>query len=271
MTTTKPEPSGIQTPMTTTAATSKKQNDPPSAIALIGAKGGTYKTSTVSSLAHLLAVDRRVLMVDLDPQGSLTRRSGMDRVANPLESPPVLVGAENGGMDDHLWLMPGGRALEGASFDELAAHLDGCLDAGFDIVVIDTPPALGPAVLAAAEASDLVVVPAVPGEESLIGYGDMLQVIGNVAPGTPVRALLVQAHMQSNILKWAMVAFAGRYPGALFGPVVPFEMAAAESGSLHVPVTASAPRSRSAEAYRQLASTIVRDLRLPTLTQQDSS
>lgn len=239
-------------------------NDPslstPKLIALVGAKGGTCKTSSVAALGHLLASSLRVLMVDLDPQGSLTRRFDFDRVPKPLTTPPIVVPAANGGLGDRLRLAPGGRALEGESFERLERHLARAVAADTDIVLIDTPPALGPAVLATARVADLVVVPAEPGEESLIGFGDMKAAIHGVKSEAIVRSVIVKAHMQSNILRTTLATFRAAYPGVLYEAVVPFEVAAAEAGWLHMPVTASAPRSRSAAAYRQMASAIALDL-----------
>lgn len=234
-------------------------------IAIVGAKGGTAKSSSAAALGHLYAAaGLDVLLVDADPQGSLTRRFALRRAATPLAAPPVALTLDGMAEDaGSLSLLPGGRALEAADEHRITAHLERAASLGTDLVLVDTPPALGPIVRAAMARADLVLVPCVPGEESLDGYGDMRTVAHALRPDVRVRAVLVLAHTRSRILRWSAAQLQAAYPDGLYADiVVPHEMAAAESGTLHLPVTLAAPRSRSAAAYRALARAVAADLAL---------
>lgn len=236
--------------------------------AIIGAKGGTGKTSSTVNFAHLLtSYDRRVVIVDADPQGSLTRRCGIDRVPDPLSAVPVIIPMHRKaapGPASEVLLMPGGRRLEHADESQLAAHFTRAKSLG-DLVLIDTPPAVGPIVLAAIRAADLVVVPTVPGAESLDGFADMNALAHDDNPTKCVRAVLTLANQVSRVFKWSTRAFDQLYPGVLYESVIPFEMAAAESGTVRMPVTVSAPASRAESAYRRLAHEVFQDLRTGTV------
>lgn len=233
-------------------------------IAIVGAKGGTTKSSTTAALGHLFAAaGNDIVLVDGDPQGSLTRRFGLPRAAEPLSAAPITLHLEGLTNPGSMRLLPGGRALESAGEVEIGEHLKRAYVLGADLMLIDTPPTIGPMVRNAMAVADLVVIPCTPGQESLDGYGDMRAVARELNPSLPVRALLVLARSRTRILAWSEQAFAEAYPGSLYsGIVVPHEVAAAESGTLHVPVTISAPKSRSADAYQSLAQAIATDLGL---------
>ena len=237
----------------------------PKIISLIGAKGGTLKTSTVASICHLFAVaGLNVTLLDADPQGTLTRRCGLKRSEYPLSADPQAVRLN--GMPKtagRIFLLPGGRSLEVADEEGITALIVRARSLGSDLVLVDTPPALGPVVRASIRAADLVVVPLPPGMEGVEGFGDVRAVAGSVAPETPVRAFIALAHLRSRILRWTLGNFHRTFPGVLYDDVVvPFEMAAVEARSLSLPVSASKPLSRSAGAYRALARAVAQDLGL---------
>jgi cellulose biosynthesis protein BcsQ len=228
--------------------------------AVVGAKGGTAKTSTVAALGQILAaIGLNVLMVDLDPQATLTRRYGLARPGDPLKAGPV--GVALPGMPrsaGSLELLPGGRALEAANEDELVRRLE-VVASNDRAVLVDTPPTLGPSVRAALRAAHLVIVPCTPGAEALDGFNDMRAAAASIRPRPPVlRAFFVLANPRSRIYCWSRDNLANLHPGALYRDVIiPFEVAAAESAGLQLPVTLSARGSRSAAAYELLARMIL--------------
>lgn len=230
-------------------------------LAVVGAKGGTLKTSSVVALGHLAArAGLRVVMVDADPQGDLTRRSGYARVADPAAAPGVEVpGAAAGG---GLRLLRGGRSLEGADVAGAARHLARAAGPGTDLVLVDTPPALGPLTTAAVRAAGLVLVPAVPGRESLEHVHDVLA-LARRCGATTVRVVLTLVHRRSTLARWMREQTDALYPGLRLDPILPIEMAAGEAAVYERPVTAHAPRSHSAAAYRALAAALLPALGLP--------
>jgi chromosome partitioning protein len=229
-------------------------------LSVVGAKGGTLKSSTVAALADLAsAAAWRVVMVDGDPQSDLTSRSGFARVADPLGAEPVVVaGGEEGG---GIRLLRGGRSLEAADLAAAAGHLARAAALGADLVLVDTPPALGPLTTAAIRASDLVLVPAVPGKESLEHIHDVLAV-ARVSGDPAVRVVLTLAHRRSQLVRWMREEVDALYPGLRLEPVLPFEVAAGEAALYERPVTAYAPRSHNAAAYRALAAILLPHLGL---------
>lgn len=232
--------------------------------AIVGAKGGTTKTSTVAALGHLYAAaGSDVVMIDLDPQASLTRRHGLARVADPLQATPVVLNLEGMPPDaGRLVLMPGGRAMEARGVETIERHIRSAVAHG-SIILIDTPPTLGPAVIAALRAAKLVLVPCTAGFEALDGFADMRAAAIGIDPCKTVRALWVLAQPNWKVLKYSRKAAEDAFPGCFYHDVVvPVEVAAVESGLHHLPITLLAPHSRSATAYRSLAGALATDLAL---------
>lgn len=226
-------------------------------LSFIGAKGGTLKTASTAAVAHVLAqAGLRVVMVDLDPQGDLTSRSSFSRVADPLTAEPVLVRYE-GEPELPLWLLRGGRSMEAADAEAVHRHLARADALDPDIVVIDTPPALGPATRAAAAAAAFVVIPSEPGKESLIRAHDVISIATEGGRSPIIRILLTKANTQTNLYRWMVDNVDELYPKLRSKHVVPHETAAAESAVFDRPVTVSAPRSRSAQAYCDVAAEVI--------------
>lgn len=231
-------------------------------LAFIGAKGGTLKTASVAAVAHVVAkAGVSVVMVDSDPQADLTSRSGFGRVADPLSADPVRVQYE-GEPETDLWLMRGGRSMEAADLETARRHLARAANLDVDLVVVDTPPALGPITTAAIREASLVIVPAMPGKESLERAHDVITIANSQSTPPPVRILLTLAHLQSNLFRWMQAEVDRLYPDTRMQPVVPYEMPAGEAALFELPVTISAPRSKSALAYCDVAGEVLGRLRL---------
>jgi len=143
-------------------------------IACANQKGGVGKTTTVVNLAAYLALeDRRVLVIDLDPQGNATSGFGFDRSSAHRSIYPALTE----GIDvldlvrpttiDKLYLIPSDRDLAGAEVELVALpererRLGRALEAvtgAFDYVFLDCPPAVGLLTVNALAAADAVLVP----------------------------------------------------------------------------------------------------------------
>ncbi|HEV2147737.1 MAG TPA: ParA family protein [Longimicrobiaceae bacterium] len=232
----------------------------PPILSFIGAKGGTLKTASAAAVAHVLAkAGLRVVMVDLDPQGDLTTRSSFSRVADPLTADAVHVHYE-GEPELPLWLLRGGRSMEAADMDAIQRHLERTEALDPDLVVIDTPPALGPATRAAAAAATFVIIPSEPGKESLMRAHDVITIATDDGRSPVIRILLTKANVQTNLYRWMVDNVDELYPKLRSRYVVPHETAAAESAVFDRPVTVSAPKSRSAQAYCDVAAEVIGSL-----------
>lgn len=200
-------------------------------------------------------------MIDSDPQADLTSRSGFARVADPITADPVRVQFD-GEPELELWLFRGGRSLEGADFETARRHLARAAEVDPDLVLVDTPPALGPLTTAAIHEADLVIIPSMPGKESLERIHDVLTLARKRNDAPPVRILLTMAHLQSNLFSWMKEQVDEHYAGMRMEPVVPFEMPAGEAALFDQPVTVSAPRSKSSRAYCDVAAEILTALQV---------
>jgi chromosome partitioning protein len=231
-------------------------------VAFVGAKGGTLKTASVAAVAHLAAKGGlSVVMLDGDPQADLTSRSGFARVADPLTAELVPVQFK-GEPEMDLRLLRGGRSMEAADVSVAERHIRRAVESGADLVFIDTPPALGPITTASIRAAGLVVIPAMPGKESLERSHDVMSLARGGSAMPQVRILLTLAHLQSNLFRWMVEQVDALYPGARMRPVIPYEMPAGEAALFEVPVTVSAPRSRSSLAYCEVSADVIERLGL---------
>ena len=143
-------------------------------LAVVNQKGGVGKTTTSVNLAAALArAGRRVLLVDLDPQGNATMGSGVDKRAISRSVYHVLLGlgdvgvirvrAEKGGYD----LLPANRDLAGAEVElvdlqgretRLKAALER-IEGDYDYILIDCPPSLSLLTVNALTAAQRVLIP----------------------------------------------------------------------------------------------------------------
>ena len=237
-------------------------------LSLIGAKGGTLKTTSVASLGHLFAVrGLKVLLIDGDPQGDLTTRSGFQRVADPMTSPPVRVPYQG---ETHLeaWLLRGGRKLEEVDLKGMLRHVDrGQQEVQPDLIILDTPPALGPITTAALIRSDFVVVGVEPGRESVERLHD-IQLLADMHKRPHFKALITRARENTNLFRLVSEQLDELFPGRRLEVSIPLETAAAESAYFDVPPTVSVPDGNCARAYGRLADELARELALPAGVQE---
>ncbi|MCU4185664.1 ParA family protein [Acidiferrimicrobium sp. IK] len=244
-------------------------------VAVANQKGGVAKTTTVHSLGAALA-DRgqRVLLVDLDPQACLTYSTGTDPDALEASLHDVLVGRTPAAdvlvkLDD-LDLLPASIDLAGAEVHlltrpgreyALQRALEPLLGA-YDTVLIDCPPSLGILTINGLTAARSVVIPLQCETLSHRGVGQLLETIGDVRSFTnPKLAVLgVIATMYDPRTRLAQETLAGvgaAYGLAVLQPPVPKSVRVAEAPGRGCSVLRHAPRSPSAEAYRELAAALM--------------
>jgi chromosome partitioning protein len=236
-------------------------------------KGGVGKTTTTINLAACLAeAGERALVVDLDPQANAT--SGLGMRANGTSSYDLLDGAPLAELAkptafSNLFLVPSKPELAGAAV-ELSQREDGdrylaqALDhaEGFDFVLLDCPPSLGPLTVNALAAADRVVVPVQAEYYALEGLAQLVQSINLIKtrlnPRLEIAGVLLTMADGRTRLSADVEAEVRRHFGALvFDAVVPRSVRVAEAPSHGLPVTHYDRRSRGAEAYWKVAMELV--------------
>ena len=234
------------------------------AVAL--SKGGSTKTTTAAEIIAALARrGRRVLAVDLDQQGNLTTRCGLERSAEvEAVAADVLTGAASAtGAAVPAPSIPGAWIIAGthdlADLDGRPEVITALRDhlpqvAGFDDVVIDTPPAIGLLTLAALAAADHVVVSLACETESFDQLDRLAAVIEarvapRLRPGAQIGWIVPTRHDGRRRLDREVVELlTERYPGRVASPVRE-AVAARDAYSAGMPVSLYAPTSAIAADY----------------------
>jgi chromosome partitioning protein len=246
---------------------------PGKVYAFANQKGGVGKTTTAINLAACLAeAGERALVVDLDPQANAT--SGLGMRANGTSTYDLLDGAPLSELAKptqfaNLFLVPSKPELAGASI-ELSQRADGdryLADAlrhaeGFDFVLLDCPPSLGPLTVNALGASDRVVVPVQTEYYALEGLAQLMQSINLIKarlnPSLAIAGVLLTMADARTRLSADVEAEVRRHFGDLvFSAVIPRSVRLAEAPSHGLPVTHYDRRSRGAEAYWKVAMELV--------------
>lgn len=165
-------------------------------IAVANHKGGTGKTATAHALGTTLSADRRVLLVDTDPQASLTGACGIhDAAGRSLAE--VLGGTEPGALEVSAAVMPLGERLSILPADIALARSElglvsrlgregvlkralATVGADFDVCIVDCPPSLSLLTVNALAAAQGAIVPTQPQAADLRGLGLFLETLNQV-------------------------------------------------------------------------------------------
>jgi chromosome partitioning protein len=258
-------------------------------IAVANQKGGVGKTTTsVNLAASLAAMKRRVLLVDLDPQGNATMGAGINKRALTHTVYQVLLGEKKiadvrlrsttGGFD----LVPANRDLAGAEIElvdlperesrlkealaEALSQIRSAISAvvgDYDYILLDCPPSLSLLTLNGLCAADSVVIPMQCEYYALEGLSDLVQTIRRVRahlnPRLEIEGLLRTMYDPRNTLALNVSAELQKHFGdKLYRTVIPRNVRLAEAPSYGIPALHLDKSSKGAQAYLALAGEMLR-------------
>lgn len=240
-------------------------------ITISNQKGGVGKTTTIINLGYALSLlDKKILIIDIDPQGNAT--SGLGVKLNDSQPTVYEVMMANLDIDSSiikrngLSLIPSNIHLSGATIElinepnreyKLSKSLEVIKDF-YDYIFIDTPPSLGLLTINALAASDEVIIPVQCEFFALEGLSQLLKTIKRVQSLINSKLMLngvvlTMYDTRTNLSKEVYEEVKKYFEQKLYKSVIPRNVSIAESSSHGISVIEYEPKSSGSIAYMNLA------------------
>lgn len=251
-------------------------------IAIVNQKGGVGKTTTSINLAASLGVlDKKVLLVDLDPQGNATTGVGIDK--NDISSSIYEVLTKRETIEKsiiktkskNLYLLPAYLNLAGVDMELIELERKakesgekfnrvirlkeelGKVSDNFDYILIDCPPSLGILTTNALAAANSVLIPVQCEYFALEGVGELLKTVDLVRKYynrnlTIEGAVLTMYDSRTKLSNQVVKEVNKFFENRVFETVIPRNVRLSEAPSYGLPITIYDPRSKGAKSYEKL-------------------
>ncbi len=259
------------------AFSSGESHGPAKTIAVVNQKGGVGKTTTTISLgASLAELGRRVLLVDFDPQGSLS--IGLGVITDELESSIYnLLMDRNASVDEVLLkttvpgmdLIPSDIMLSGAEIglvnevarEQSLKRILAPLALEYDVILIDCQPSLGLLTVNALTAADLILVPLQCEYFALRGFKLLKEITSKIQerlnPDLAIIGIVATLFEKTAHSKEVLARIYEAFPDLLFDTVISKTVRFNETTAAGEPITSYASSSPGATAYRRLAREVI--------------
>jgi chromosome partitioning protein len=250
-------------------------------IVVANQKGGVGKTTTTVNLSAALAIKgRKVLVIDIDPQGNATSGLGVDKFSleatmydvfgSVFNLSSVIVGTPYNG----LWVAPANGDLVGSELEimsivgreNILKNQIGSLTSQFDYIFIDCPPSLGMLTVNALVASDSLLVPLQCEYYALEGISSLMQAMklaqNQLNPALDLEGIVLTMYDGRTNLSRQVEAEARKFfNGMVFKTVIPRSIRLSECPSFGKPIFAYDSTSLGALAYKTLSEEFEKRLR----------
>ncbi len=246
-------------------------------IAVTNQKGGVAKTTTVINLADaLVRAGKKVLVVDLDPQGNATSGLGINRrtlngsiytmLVDDDKAEDVILPTEFG----ELYVLPADINLAGAEIElvtmeqrerRLLMGLEYVAPA-FDYLLIDCPPSLGLLTINALTAADSIIIPVQAEYYALEGlqqlFSSFMKVRQGLNPQLKILGVLITMFdSRVNLAAQVVDQVKEHFGDLVFNVFIPRNVRLSEAPSHGMPISYYDPKSKGAETYQQLARLVI--------------
>ncbi len=248
-------------------------------ISIFNQKGGVGKTTTNVNLCAALALKgKKVLSIDIDPQGNSSSGFGVDK--NSLENTIYDILIEDYDINkvihktdiENLDLIPANIQLAGAEIEltntkyreKTLRESINLLDNTYDFIIIDCPPSLGLLSLNALTASDTVLIPIQCEYYSLEGVGQLIDTVKlvrkNLNPRLDIEGVLLNMFDGRTNLSIQVVEEVKKYfKDKVYRTVIPRSVRLAEAPSFGQPIMLYDEKSKGSEAYIKLAEELIKN------------
>jgi|SRR5690554_5790797 chromosome partitioning protein len=248
-------------------------------IAITNQKGGVGKTTTSVNLSACLAyLGKKVLLIDIDPQGNATSGVGIDKGEATSCIYDVIIDDEEvksviqSTKVENLFAIPATISLAGAEIELVSTisrevRLKHALESvrnDFDFIIIDCPPSLGLLTINALTAADAVIIPVQCEYYALEGLSQLLSTVRLVQKHLNQSlaidgVLLTMLDARTNLGIQVIEEVKKYFQDKVYKTIIPRNVRLSEAPSFGEPIIIYDPKSRGAEVYLELAREVIKN------------